>query len=165
MEEILLVKCANEAEAANVTATLEANNIPFRRHDECNDQRTGAYGPVPGIAVYVLEKDRETALGLILPVLETPSESVAFCPRCGSENILPLHRKRNYGTALGILSIFLFILPCLYLWWSVQVDLVLPVADWIAVAVFASSLLLMSASAFLRVNCKCNDCGKRFFRK
>lgn len=61
MNEKLLCKCTNITTAHNVVSILENDDIVFRRHDETTDTRTGAYGPMPGIAIYVFEKDYEKA--------------------------------------------------------------------------------------------------------
>lgn len=61
MNEKLLCKCTNITTAHNVANILENDDIVFRRHDETTDTRTGAYGPMPGIAIYVFEKDYEKA--------------------------------------------------------------------------------------------------------
>ncbi len=62
MNEKLLCKCTNITTVHNVVSILENDDIVFRRHDETTDTRTGAYGPMPSIAIYVFEKDYEKAL-------------------------------------------------------------------------------------------------------
>ena len=57
MNERLLCKCPNNIVAHKVVSILTNDDIVFRQHDETNDPRIGAYGPTPGIAIYVFEKD------------------------------------------------------------------------------------------------------------
>ena len=55
MNEKLLCKCTNITTVHNVVSILENDDIVFRRHDETTDTRTGAYGPMPSIAIYVFD--------------------------------------------------------------------------------------------------------------
>ena len=81
MNEMLLCKCPSSIKAHNVVSILKNNNIVFRQHDETNNPRTGGYGPTPGIAIYVFEKDYEKALKLIEPIVNSSTESTKpFCP-------------------------------------------------------------------------------------
>ncbi|MBO7320636.1 MAG: DUF2007 domain-containing protein [Bacteroidales bacterium] len=69
MDEELLYRCDGSVEANVVANILEVNGIAFRLHDETADQRTGAYGPLPGIAIYVAGQDYERAMELIAPAV------------------------------------------------------------------------------------------------
>lgn len=71
MNERLLCKCTNITTVHNVVSILENADIVFRRHDETTDTRTGAYGPMPSIAIYVFEKDYEKANSLIEPIINS----------------------------------------------------------------------------------------------
>ena len=114
MNDVLLFRCSSSIEAVNITNILEVNEIAFRQHDETMDQRVGAYGPNPGIAIYVAEP-------------------------------------------LIILSILLFLAPCLYIFhtpgWGTS--------HYIATAIFLLNILLMFLINRLTKNCRCSKCGKR----
>lgn len=82
MNEKLLCKCTNITTAHNVASILENDDIVFRQHDETTDTRTGAYGPTPGIAMYVFEKDYEKAYSLIEPIINsTARKRKTFLPQ------------------------------------------------------------------------------------
>ncbi len=163
MEERLLTKCENSISANNIINMLTANDIASRQHDEKQDQNFGAYGPTPGIAIYVYEKDYRKALEIITPVLEQNNENTIFCPRCGSENIAPISRKHDYGTILGSLCLFFFIAPAVYYAWTKGNSY--PIGNIIAWIMVAIGLVLLLISSFYSNNQKCSNCGKRFHHR
>lgn len=157
MNDVLLFRCSSGIEAVNITNILEVNEIAFRQHDETMDQRVGAYGPNPGIAIYVAEEDYQKAMALIDAVLPRSSGSTSpICPRCGSEETIAQPRSK-YATPLIILSILLFLAPCLYIFhapgWGTS--------HYIATAIFLLNILLMFLTNRLTKNCRCSKCGKR----
>lgn len=72
--------CADHIVANRVTDILETNGIAFRLHDETADMRPGTYGSVPGIAIYVFDKDHEMAAALVEPVTGNNTQYVG--PYC-----------------------------------------------------------------------------------
>lgn len=61
MDERLLIKCENTIVADEVVELLHAHGIVSRQHDESQDPRIGAYGPLTGISIFVFERDNEQA--------------------------------------------------------------------------------------------------------
>ena len=166
MDDRLLCKCRSSIVADHVTEGLEANGIASRRHDEANDPRTGAYGPTPGIAIYVFADHYEKARTLAEPLLTREADRTEpFCPRCGSEDLVRIERSR-YATPVLILSIFLFIAPCAYLYLTTGEENKSVAMDLLAIAVFIASIiasiLLMIMGGRMNANLRCKHCGKRF---
>ena len=162
MKEKLLCKCQNRIAADYVREVLNANGIASRCHDETDDQLIGAYGPVPGIAIYVLEEDYETARTIAEPVLNSQTAATKpFCPKCGSEDLEHLERSRS-TTPLLILSIVLFIAPCIYLYYTMGSADKPAVMNYSAVIVLIISLILMIVGQRKNANFKCRHCGRKF---
>ena len=162
MNEQLLCKCSNSMIAHKVTDMLESEGITFRQHDETNASHTGIYGPDPGIAIYVSEEDYAKALTLVEPVLMSPSKHTnPFCPRCGSEDIRSIKRSRIV-TPLLYFSIFLFIAPMVYLYYSKKSDS--PIPYYLSMITFVSSIIIMLLCGRKNADSKCNRCGKKFNR-
>ena len=162
MNEKLLCKCQSGIVATNVIEVLEANGIASRSHDEANDPRTGAYGPAPGIAIYVYEDHYEKALILAEPILNRRADTAkSFCPKCGSGNIVHVERSR-YTAPLLILSIFLFIAPCVYWYYTMGSKNELTAIDYLAVIVFIASIVIMIAGSCKNASYKCSLCGRKF---
>lgn len=160
MNEILLCRCTSSILSNNVTDILDANSIWYRMHDETADQCNGAYGPNPGIAIYVFESDFMEASALIEHIINRPYVRYSpFCPNCGSEDTESINRSK-YATPLTLISLPLFIIPGVYLYHSKDWGII----SWIAVAVFLISIILMIISTQMGKNCKCKKCGKRFSR-
>ena len=139
MNEVLLYRCSGSIEANVVANILEVNGIAFRTHDETADQRTGAHGPLPGIAIYVAGQDYERAMELIAPaVSQWANDNSHACPKDGSEDIATQYSSKYY-TPLILLSILLFLAPCLYIFntkgWGLTHN--------IAAALFLLSIVLM----------------------
>ncbi len=139
MNEELLYRCSGSIEANVVANILEVNGIAFRTHDETADQRTGAYGPSAGIAIYVSVRDYERAMELIAPaVSQRSNDNSHVCPKDGSEDIATQYSSKYY-TPLILLSILLFLAPCLYIFntkgWGLTHN--------IAAALFLLSIVLM----------------------
>lgn len=165
MREKLLLKCENSIYADEVENLLRTNNIASRRHDESQDTRTGAYGPLTGIAIYVFEKDYDKARSLICPVLEERAEMRPFCPRCGSEEVRPIVHRHSYGTMMSMLCLFFILIPGLYLVLPVEFGFRSPVADYIALAMAVVGFILMFTLKRFLVNYTCGKCGKKFHRR
>lgn len=139
MNEKLLYRCDGSVEANVVANILEVNGIAFRLHDETADQRTGAHGPLPGIAIYVAGQDYERAMELIAPVVnQQAKDSTTMSPGCADGEIAAGYPSK-YITPLILLSILLFLAPCLYIFntkgWGLTHN--------IAVALFLLSIVLM----------------------
>lgn len=162
MKEILLCNCPNGIVADNVISMLDVNGIVFRQHDETMDQRVGSYGPSPGIAIYVLEKDYTKARELVEPVINDPIENIKpFCPKCGNEDTVPI-KQAKYVPLLLILSIVFFIAPCVYLFNADTWGIKSVVMDVLSVAMLLASLIMMILCKYKNVNYQCNGCGKKF---
>ena len=164
MNERLLCKCSDNIIAHNVVSILKNDGIIFRQHDETNDPRTGAYGPNPGISIYVFEKDYEKALTLIEPIVDSSAESIKpFCPKCGSEDTVRIE-KNKFITPLLILSTFLFVAPVAYFYFTKDLENKLIVLDILAIIAFISSIVILILCDCKNANHKCNECGKKFNR-
>ncbi|MBE6317413.1 MAG: DUF2007 domain-containing protein [Bacteroidales bacterium] len=164
MNDRLLYKCSNNIIAHNIVSTLNENDIVFRLHDETNDPRIGAYGPTPGIAIYVFEKDYEKALILIEPIVNSSTEYVKpFCPKCGSENTVRIE-KNKYITPLLILSTVLFIASVVYFYFTKDLENNLIILDSLAIIASISSIGILILCDRKNANSKCNGCGKKFNR-
>lgn len=160
MNEKLLCRCTSSIVANNVANALDVNSIKYRMHDETADQRNGAYGPNPGIAVYVSEKDYQEASALVDPIINRSSvRYTPFCPKCGSEDTESINRSKAATTIL-LISIPLFIAPVGCIYYSKEWTTLC----WIAVAVFILSIILMIVGTKMNKNYKCNKCGERFNR-
>ncbi len=162
MNEILLLKCENTISADEIVNLLNAHNIALRQHDENQDPRIGAYGPVTGIAIYVFAKDYEKALDIISPVLKEKNNTSSFCPKCGSEDVSPIIRTHDYRTALSLLYLFLILIPCIYMGLSYNFGFRSSIANKSALVMVSISFILMFVTKFYNVNYKCKKCGKKF---
>ena len=163
MEEKLLIHCANSITANNVVNILDSNNIAWRQHDETQDQNFGAYGPTPGIAIFVFEKDYAKAQELISTVLKDLNQESILCPKCGSENVEPIKRKREYSAFLTILSLILIIIPAAYYGWT-KGDYTHTANQIALISFMLGSTVLIINTNFIN-NYKCKDCGKKFSHK
>lgn len=162
--EKLLCKCTNSITAHNVVNILKNDEIVFRQHDETNEPRTGSYGPTPGIAIYVFEKDYEKAYSLIEPIINSTNESAkSFCPKCGSEDIEYIGRGK-YVTYLYILSILFFLAGFGYLVASAEYNIKSVVMDWLSLVLIILFVVSGIIAGRKNKNCKCKHCGKRFDR-
>ena len=162
MNERLLCKCSNSIIAHDVIDVLTREDIIFRQHDETHEPHSGTYGPTPGIAIYVPEEDYEKALLLVDLIVNPPADSTKpFCPKCGSEDVGGVVRSK-YTSSLLILSIFLFILPIAYLYFTKGA--VSPLMYWLSIATFISSLVIVLVCHRNDADYKCNQCGKKFRR-
>lgn len=162
MDKVLLCKCQSGIVADNVTEILEANGIASLRHDETDALCSGAYGPMPGIAIYVFAADLEKARTLAGPILDYPADTTKpFCPKCGSEDLVQIERSR-FTTPMLILSIFLFIAPCVYLYFTMGSKDRPEAMDYLAVIIFMTSISIMVIGGRKNANLKCRHCGKKF---
>ncbi len=162
LQEKLLLKCDNDIHANEIIALLDNQGIAFRIHDERQDPQTGAYGPITGIAIYVFEKDYQRAMEVIAPVAKERKEVHPFCPKCGSENVSIIDRRHNYGSAIGISCLFLFLVPGIYLSMANHLDFRSATTDVIALLMFVAGLVVLVAGRNLTANYRCDDCGKKF---
>ncbi len=163
MNEKLLIKCDTTIFADEITNLLIENNIVSRQHDEGKDQRPGAYGPITGIAIYVYEKDYEKAVETINHIVDKRNNSDIWCPKCGSYNVSALTVSNKYGTAITLLCIFL--IPGLYLVWANDFGLGSAIADYIALSMFVSFLVITFFGKISNANYICKDCNERFRHK
>lgn len=69
MERKYLLTCDTIIFANEIVEQLDANNIANCVVDETKGPAFG-YGPVPGISVYVEEKDYERAKKIVEPIVE-----------------------------------------------------------------------------------------------
>ena len=162
MDDTLLCRCSNSIVADSVTDILKTSGIAFRQHDETTDQRFGAYGPCPGIAIYVFKKDLEKAKELVAPVVDIPAEdALPACPKCGGGNTESIKAKKG-GPVMLVVAALLFLLPCLYLIYGKGIGVRSVTMDVIAAVVFAASLALMFSYDRIYVNYRCKDCGRKF---
>lgn len=162
MQEILLLKCENSIRADEIVNLLNSHYIVARQHDETQYLITGTSGPVSGIAIYVFERDYEKALSIIHPALEERNNVKPFCPKCGSEEVSPIIRRHDYGTFIGLLCIFLLLIPSIYLGFADQLDIKSSALDYIALAMAIAAFILMFAGKHANANYKCKECGRKF---
>ena len=163
-QERLLLKCDNTIFADEIVGVLEANGIVSRQHDESMDTVVGAYGAVTGIAFYVFEDDYERARELIDPIVKARNKVHPICPKCGSEEVVPIARKRNDATALTIVSLFLLLIPGLYIGLPVQLGLRSRLADIAALMMTVAAFVILISSNHWFYNFRCMKCGHKFHR-
>lgn len=160
MDERLLIKCENTIVADEVVELLHAHGIVSRQHDESQDPRIGAYGPLTGISIFVFERDYEQAKTLVASVWKEKNAVRPFCPKCGSENTVPLVRRSVAG--LIVLSVLLVVVPAVYIGLPKGLGLRSGVADY--VALFMAIMGIVLAFTIKTYNYRCSDCGKKFTR-
>lgn len=160
MDERLLIKCENTIVADEVVELLHAHGIVSRQHDESQDPRIGAYGPLTGISIFVFERDYELAKTLVAPVWKEKNAVRPFCPKCGSENTVPVVRRSVAG--LIVLSVLLVVVPAVYIGLPKELGLRSGMADYIAL--FMAIVGIVLAFTIKTYNYRCADCGKKFTR-
>lgn len=160
----LLLKCDNSIFADEIEDLLNASGIVSRRHDERDDPYPGAYGAVLGIAVFVYADDYEKACRIIEPVLSERRKCMPFCPKCGSEDVVPIVHRRDYGTIISVLSVFLILFPILYMELPSEFGTSTLVANIMAWVMFIAGIVLLFIAKLFIVNYKCRKCGKKFNR-
>lgn len=165
MRERLLIKCDTTIFADEITNLLIENNIVSRQHDEEQDQRPGAYGAITGIAIYVFEKDYEKAVEITNPIVGSRNKSQIWCPKCGSYNVSAICVSNKYGTAIALLCIFLVLIPGLYLAWANDLGIKSTIADYIALSMLISFLVIAFFGKISNANYICKDCNKKFRHK
>ncbi|MEG0992390.1 MAG: DUF2007 domain-containing protein [Bacteroidales bacterium] len=164
MHEKLLLKCTSNIWADEVVSLLNTYNIASRHHDESQDQRHGAYGPVIGIAIYVYEKDYEKANDIIKPILKKMNDVSPFCPKCGSEDVARFPLRKDNSTLLYSLCIFLILIPLVYIGYCNRLGFESPsIANYIALAMVLLGLILSFVTKHIQTNHKCNKCDKKFY--
>lgn len=162
MKEILLYKSKDNIIANRIVNILDLNNIAYRQHDETMDKRPGAYGPIPGISIYVFEKDYDRALELIDPVIKDNIKGPQpFCPKCGSKEVEVIPRPKSTKVVI-LLAVLLFLIPGLYFVYSRNLNIQSQSLDIIAILMILSSIALMILSKYQNVNHQCTKCGKKF---
>jgi len=162
MNEKLLLKCENYIYANNIVAVLSSNNIVARLHDERQDQRVGAYGPITGIAVYVLEKDYDCALGIIEPIVKEMNAINPFCPKCGNMDIASISLGRRYETVIVIVSILFLLLPGVYFVWT-EWHGINASTNYVALGMLVLGFILIFSGKYIaKSNYECKKCGKKF---
>ena len=152
MDERLLIKCDSSIYADNISSVLKANNITVRKHvDESTDRRTGTHGPDSGTALYVTDKDYEKALEIIAPIADRMHEAIPFCPKCGSDNAIPIAPSR-YTTAVIIASVM----------WSLQLGIQSGTGSIIAGIFLLLAIFMAMSTKYLNANYRCRKCGRKF---
>lgn len=163
--ERLLLKCENIIFADEIENLLKDAGISSRLHDEREDPQPGAYGAVTGIAIYVFAEDYDRASALVEPVLNDRRHVHPFCPKCGSEDVSPIKHRRDYGTRIALLSLFLILVAGIYMApQTSELGIRSAAGDIIAVVAGAVGIILLFAVRSFTVNFKCNKCGKKFNR-
>lgn len=114
MNEKLLLKCRNVIVANAITNLLRDENIAYRQHDESLLQRSGVYGPITGVAIYVLEKDYDMACDIVEPIIKEIDTPATISPNCDSENVRHIIRNDRYTNAILLLAIFFILAPGVY---------------------------------------------------
>ena len=162
MDERLLIKCDSSIYADNISSVLEANNITVRRHDdESTDRRTGAHGPDSGTALYVPDKDYEKALEIIAPIADRMHEAIPFCPKCGSDNAIPIAPSR-YTTAVIVASVILGLGSGFYPWWSLLLGIKSGTGSIIAGIFLLLAIFMAMSTKYLNANYRRRKCGRKF---
>ncbi len=163
MKERLLLKCRTSLEAQEIQALLFDNKIISRLHDESQDQRTGAYGPIVGFSIYVFEQDYEDSRQLIKHILENNQIDLIHCPRCGSEAVKNVKSHDKQITIVIIVSIFLiFISGCYWVFISMYNLDRNPICDYITLGMLFVALLLIVFTKKTVFNYTCESCNKKF---
>ena len=164
MDEKLLIKCENHIRAYKIVSLLKEHNIPLRQHDESQNPRTGVYGPITGIAIYVFTKDYEKALSMISPLLEEFNDISAFCPKCGSYTVTLIAGNHKYINFLISLCLFLIITPGIYIALSGCFGFKSSCINIIASIMVVLGFILIPFINHYNVNYRCEKCGKKFQR-
>lgn len=162
MQERLLLKCENTICADEIVNLLNIHNIASRQHDESQDPRVGAYGALTGIAIYVFEKDYERAIDLVNPVFKEMNNVNPFCPKCGSEDVMPIIRRHDYGTIITLFCLFLILIPGIYIALPEELGLRSSAINSIALVMVVVGFILMFVIKYANTNYKCERCGKKF---
>ena len=167
MNEKLLHKSNDVFSTEYIVDVLKTNGITCYKHDEKASQRTGAYGPDEGIAIYVAEEDYDRAKEIIQPILAKKAHhSSTYCPKCGSENIdvlpNPAFRYRSGMLIICLLSMFF---PIVYFAWDLQIaEIATPTGNVLAIISLLLSIVLMFLSRKTKSKYRCLKCGKIFTR-
>ena len=74
-------------------------------------------------------------------------------------------QNNKYGTAIALWCIFLFLIPGLYLVWANDLGIRSTIADYIALSMFISFLVVAFLGKISNANYICKDCNKRFHHK
>lgn len=163
MEEKRLLTCDNAVFADEIVGKLEEAGIACRRHDETQDTAVGAYGALPGISIFVFEKDYEQAKALVDPIVEERNKTHPICPKCGSEDVEAYTSPERSHKIKWIVSL-LFIFVALFLFYIVHA---LDVQSWIlndtAYILVIIGVLLIPYQA--QPNFRCKNCGRKFYSK
>lgn len=165
--EILLVQCDNSIYADEVTDALFASGITSYRHDEKQYGHHGAHGPNEGIAIYV-SKDNYDQAAKIVSIIESQrkAQSVCWCPKCGSENIVSITPYLKHRTAVSMFILFSLLIAGCYFLTPLSNVFSSPTVSMLMIAILLIALILfiLGASKRCNMNRRCKDCGHRFCR-
>ena len=162
MQEKLLIKCDNTIYADEILELLLAHHIPARLHDESMDTVVGAYGAVTGIAVFVSAKDYDQAWNLVKPIVEKRNTSHPMCPKCGSEEVVPIVRKYPLSSIFALLSLVCILFPVIYVALPTTLALRSAVVDLLVLPLLAVGFVFLFVANHYNVNHRCNACGYKF---
>ena len=167
MNEKLLHKSNDAFSTEYIVDVLKTNGITCYKHDEKVSQRTGAYGPDEGYAIYVSEEDYDKALKIIQPIVAASNHSTSLsCPKCGSEEteLLP-NRAYRYRSGLIICSILTLLFPAVYFCWDLQIaDIAFPVGNVLAIVSILVFFVLIYLISKTKNRYHCRKCGKTFMQ-
>ena len=85
-----------------------------------------------------------------------------FCPKCGSEDVVPIVHRRDYGTIISVLSIFLILFSILYMELPSEFGTSTLVANIMAWGMFFAGIVLLFIAKLFIVNYKCTHCRNKF---
>lgn len=108
----------------------------------------------------MFERDYEQAKTLVASVWKEKNAVRPFCPKCGSENTVPVVRRSVAGVT--VLSVLLVVVPAVYIGLPKELGLRSGMADFIAL--FMAIVGIVLAFTIKTYNYRCADCGKKFTR-
>ena len=111
--------------------------------------------------MYVTDKDYEKALEIIAPIADRMHEAIPFCPKCGSDNAIPIAPSR-YTTAVIVASVILGLGSGFYPWWSLQLGIQSGTGSIIAGIFLLLAIFMAMSTKYLNANYQCRKCGRKF---
>lgn len=164
MHDVLLLKCDSKIYADRITALLSENGIASRQQEDSLYPMVGKFTASTSISIFVFEKDCKKASAIIEPLASeagtvccTPS-----CPKCGSDDVELLANRRKHSSRIMILTILLFLFPGIYLGLADNLGFRSAAADYVALAMVATSVVLIVVQCLTSADHLCRSCGHKF---
>ncbi|MGI6222381.1 MAG: DUF2007 domain-containing protein [Prevotella sp.] len=170
MEKKFLMKSDTTIFTNEVVSQLEASGIASEVVDETKGAAFG-YGPNVGMSIYVDEKDYERAKAIVDPLMEQRKQTKIWCPKCGSEDVVPITPTKHSSTAKYIMATIFILIGVLYFCFAyafkdgLDVEYRTVTLDVIAGILIVFGFLLFFFGGNSNDNYHCKHCGKDFFHQ